>query len=82
MLAQVQNTSDNKSNTAKRVRYLYSLEDVSDLGYQLALFGITGMQAAVHALQGVAREMKQNGLVQKQPLASFEQVKQVVDYAD
>ena len=75
MLAQVQTGSPNQ--------HLYTLQDITDMGYQLALMGITGLQATVQALQNVAKEMQVNeGLVQNQSLASFERVKQVVDFGD
>lgn len=85
MLAQVQTTTlqgtanDNKQSSSP---YLYTLQDVTDLGYQLALYGITGLQATVDAMQRAAREMKQTGLVHQQPLSSLDEIKQVVRYED
>ena len=85
MLAQVQIEGSHGSTD----QHLYSLQDVTDMGYQLALFGITGLQSVVDALQNTAAEMlhhpqpgPNSGLVKKQPLASFDTVKQVINYAD
>ena len=62
--------------------YLYTTQDIHDMGYQMALFGISSLQAAVQAIQRAALEMNQYGLVQQQPLASLDEIKQVVDYPD
>ena len=77
MLAQVQ--------TGDPQQRLYSLDEVSDLGYNFALMGITGLQATVAALQNVARELheRSNGLhVSECDLASFANVKDVLGFAD
>ena len=76
MLAQVQLGSNVKQD-------LYSLQDISNMGYQLALMGISGLQAALKALQDVAQEMQQgDGIVREPPLAAFDDVKAAVNYMD
>eukprot|EP00957_Ditylum_brightwellii_P064718 4912006-Ditylum_brightwellii.AAC.1 len=34
----------------------YMIDDVGDIGYDLALFGVTALQSTVGAIQGVAQE--------------------------
>jgi 2-methylisocitrate lyase-like PEP mutase family enzyme len=61
---------------------LFSLQDIAEMGYDFALFGVTSLQATAAALQGAADEMLAGGIVERQPLASFATVKEIVDVED
>jgi 2-methylisocitrate lyase-like PEP mutase family enzyme len=75
MMAQVQTQSDSPQK-------LYTLQEASDMDYQLMLMGISGLQAVVETLQSLAKDMQEGGgLASPQTLASFEAVKDVVDYS-
>jgi len=76
MLAQVQ-TGSNDEN-------LLTIKDVGGLGYELALWGITGLQAAVAALEKSAAELLSDDEVAavKTDLASLVSVKDLVGMED
>lgn len=80
MLAQVQLEPDAKN--------LMTVNDVGRLGYSLALFGVTALQATVGALEATARQFldKGGGIVSQKegmtPISSFENVKQVVGFSE
>ncbi|CAB9500662.1 Carboxyvinyl-carboxyphosphonate phosphorylmutase [Seminavis robusta] len=83
ILAQVQL---NDPNSEQR---LYSLEEVHQLGYNLALFGVTALQATVHALQETASAMRRHqGILpgsndnQSPSLSSFSNLKTVVGFPE
>jgi 2-methylisocitrate lyase-like PEP mutase family enzyme len=61
---------------------LYSLQDVADMDYNFALFGVTGLQAAVAAMQNAAVEMAAFGIVDEQPFLTFAEVREVVGFDD
>ena len=76
MLAQVQ-TGSNEGD-------LISLNDVGALGYELALWGITGLQAAVAAMEMAVCEilLQDKATVLSTELASLGRVKQLVGFED
>ncbi|CAJ1945218.1 unnamed protein product [Cylindrotheca closterium] len=74
ILAQVQ-TGDPEQTT------IWNLQEIRGMGFDMGLFGVSGLQATVSALEQVASEMMQcGGIVQNTPLASLEQVKSVVGF--
>lgn len=88
MLAQLQLLDPHKQQS------LYSLHDVAQMGYDLALFGVTALQATVTALQHVTDIMtntttSHTGLWTadddhraNRQIASFQQLKQAVGFSD
>lgn len=75
MLAQVQ--------TGKQDQVLWTLDEVGEMGYQMGLFGITGLQAAVAAMEQAASEMiVGSGLVSTAKLSSLDQVKEIVGFQE
>uniref|UniRef100_A0A7S4W9X9 Carboxyvinyl-carboxyphosphonate phosphorylmutase n=1 Tax=Ditylum brightwellii TaxID=49249 RepID=A0A7S4W9X9_9STRA len=89
MLAQLQLYPNDEDEKRRIQGAPYTIDDVGDMGYDLALFGVTGLQSAVGALQGVAREFFANkGIVTSRDdnteivrtMASFEEVKRVVGF--
>eukprot|EP00957_Ditylum_brightwellii_P045124 3421685-Ditylum_brightwellii.AAC.1 len=67
----------------------YMIDDVGDMGYDLALFGVISLQSTLGALQGVAREFFANmGIVSSRDdntevvrtMALFEEVKCAVGF--
>jgi len=90
MLAQLQLYPNDEDEKRRIQGAPYTIDDVGDMGYDLALFGVTGLQSAVGALQGVAREFFANkGIVSSRDdntdivrtMASFEEVKRVVGFS-
>lgn len=61
---------------------LFSLQEIADMGYDFALFGVTSLQATAEALQRAADEMLAGGVVERQSLASFATVKDIVGVED
>ncbi|KAL3927936.1 MAG: hypothetical protein SGBAC_012873, partial [Bacillariaceae sp.] len=62
---------------------LWNLKEVSEMGYNMGLFGVSGLQATVSALEQAASEMMQcGGIAQTTPLASLENVKSVVGFEE
>lgn len=53
MIAQLHIGDENIEQT------LYSMKDIGEMGYNLALFGVTALQATVATLQSVAKEFEQ-----------------------
>ena len=76
MLAQVQ-TGSNEDE-------LISLNDVGEMGYELALWGITGLQAAVAAMEMAVSELliDDETKVLSTELASLGAIKQLVEFED
>lgn len=77
MLAQFQ--------TGNEDQRLYSVDEVSSMGYEMILYGVAGLQAAVSALESVAAEVFKDdcgGIVTSTPLSSLEQIKDVVGFSD
>lgn len=63
---------------------LYTLEEIGDMGYDLALFGVAGLQSTVAALQKTARGFR-NAAAPAQDdveLAPFSEVKRVVGFPE
>jgi len=83
MLAQVQQApSDSQSN-------LYTVEEVGNMGYSLALFGVSALQATVQALQSTAASFLSSetggGVLGGEPakcLAPFSELKEVVGFPE
>lgn len=77
VLAQVQQSSRESSE-------LYSLEEVGDMGYCLALFGVTALQTTVGSLRSTARDFLARGGILKgdDSLAPFSVVKDVVGFSE
>lgn len=83
ILAQLQTTPEQNN--------LLSLDDIGVLGYDFALFGVSGLQAIISALQSNAQHVLQTGYYdnklnhehsEKSSLASFQEVKRVVGFDD
>uniref|UniRef100_A0A7S0T8F5 Methylisocitrate lyase n=1 Tax=Pseudo-nitzschia delicatissima TaxID=44447 RepID=A0A7S0T8F5_9STRA len=77
MLAQFQIGNDDQR--------LYSVDEVSSMGYEMILYGVAGLQATVSALQSVAAEVFNDdcgGIVTSTPLSSLDQIKDVVGFSD
>ena len=71
--------------TGEKEQRLYSLDEVSSMGYELTLYGVTGLQATVSALQSVASELfndDSGGIVTSTPLSSLNEIKDVVGFSD
>jgi 2-methylisocitrate lyase-like PEP mutase family enzyme len=84
MLAQVQNVVNNNAG-ANNKRHHYTLTEIGELGYEMGLMGVTGLQATVAALQKVAAEMvRGDGLLAnpEESLASLEDIKEIVGFND
>lgn len=78
--------------TGKKNQRLYSVDEVSSMGYEMTLYGVTGLQATVSALQSVASELFNDddngggggggGIVASTPLSSLNEIKDVVAFSD
>ena len=75
MLAQVK--------TGDPSQRLWTLDEIGSMGFEMALWGVTGLQAAVVALEQAATEiMAYGGLVESTPLASLDKVKGIVGFSE
>ena len=70
ILAQVQIDPEKK---------VLSLEEVAGLGYNLALYGVTSLQATVKALETTAAEMVRTGTIECS-MSTFPEVKSIVGF--
>ena len=62
---------------------LYPIDEVSAMGYEMTLYGVTGLQATVSALESVAAEIfEDGGIVRETPLSSLNEMKDVVGFSD
>jgi len=88
MLAQLQ-----LGNDGTEQQRIYSLEEIGDMGYNLALFGVSALQATISALDSVAKGFSNGQVVYpmdnskeegetKVSLSSFSQVKNVVGFPE
>ena len=71
--------------TGKPGQRLYSVDEVSSMGYEMTLYGVTGLQAAVSALESVASELfddEGGGIVTETSLSSLNEIKEVVGFSD
>eukprot|EP00536_Pseudo-nitzschia_multiseries_P004670 jgi/Psemu1/188583/e_gw1.79.64.1 len=73
--------------TGTKDQRLYSVDEVSAMGYEMTLYGVTGLQAAVSALRSVASELFDDegsnaGIVSSTPLSSLNEIKDVVGFSD
>mmetsp|Transcript_78 Transcript_78/g.200 ORF Transcript_78/g.200 Transcript_78/m.200 type:complete len:392 (-) Transcript_78:83-1258(-) len=73
--------------TGTKDQRLYSVDEVSSMGYEMTLYGVTGLQATVSALQSVASELFHDkggsgGIITSTPLASLDEIKDVVGFSD
>lgn len=71
--------------TGEEDQRLYSVDEVSSMGYEMILYGVTGLQATVSALQSVARELfndESGGIITSMPLSSLNDIKDVVGFSD
>ena len=73
--------------TGKKDQRLYSMDEVSSMGYEMTLYGVTGLQATVSALQSVASELFDDeggsgGIITSTPLATLNEIKDVVGFSD
>jgi 2-methylisocitrate lyase-like PEP mutase family enzyme len=79
-LAQVQALGNTSSQQPQN---LWTLEEVGSMGYEMALWGVSGLQATVAALEQVASEILEGGgIVSSTPLASLDQVKGIVGFSE
>ncbi len=80
MLAQVQ-----KLPQIQEEQYLFTAREIGELGYDLALFGVTPLQAVVNALEKSASEMLRygcSGFICDTPLGSFQSLKDAVGFSE
>jgi 2-methylisocitrate lyase-like PEP mutase family enzyme len=75
MLAQVQTGRQDQNK-------LLTLQEIGSMGFEMALWGVTGLQASVAALEQAASELLAGGMVSSTPLASLDQVKQIVGFPE
>ena len=74
--------------TGKADQRLYPVDEVSAMGYEMTLYGVTGLQATVSALEAVASELfddddkSSGGIVTSTPLSSLNEIKDVVGFSD
>lgn len=71
--------------TGKEDQRLYPVDEVSSMGYEMTLYGVTGLQATVSALESVAAELfndESGGIVTSTPLSSLNEIKDVVGFSD
>lgn len=71
--------------TGKEDQRLYSMDEVSTMGYEMTLYGVTGLQATVSALESAASELfKDNGggIVTSTPLSSLNEIKNVIGFSE
>mmetsp|Transcript_53806 Transcript_53806/g.60112 ORF Transcript_53806/g.60112 Transcript_53806/m.60112 type:complete len:361 (-) Transcript_53806:150-1232(-) len=71
--------------TGEKNQRLYSVNEVSSMGYEMTLYGVTSLQATVSALQSVASELfnnDDNGSCISTPLSSLNEIKEVVGFPD
>lgn len=83
--------------TGQRDQRLYSVDEVSSMGYEMTLYGVTGLQATVSALQSAASELFNDdedgndgagggggsgGIITSTPLSSLNEIKDVVGFSD
>jgi len=73
--------------TGNKDHRLYSVDEVSSMGYEMTLYGVSGLQATVSALQSVAFELFHDegsnaGIVSSTQLASLNEIKDVVGFSD
>ena len=64
---------------------LYSMDEVSEMGYEMTLYGVTGLQATVSALESAATELFNDdggGIVTSTPLSSLNEIKNVVGFSE
>lgn len=84
ILAQVQ--------TGEKQQTAWNVGEIGEMGYELALFGVSALQAIVATLERVSRELliateecengPTRGLVSNTPLASLELIKEIVGFSD
>ena len=75
MLAQVQT-----GNPDQRLR---TLDEIGSMGIEMALWGVTGLQAAVAVLEQVAAEaLAAGGIASSTPLASLDRVKNILGFPE
>lgn len=91
MLAQVQQGPGGTANGSGDDQNVYTVEEVGEMGYSLALFGVTALQATVHALQRTASSFLRSGEGRgcgvlegdaAKDLASFSELKKVVGFPE
>jgi 2-methylisocitrate lyase-like PEP mutase family enzyme len=73
ILAQVQTGTD--------VENLRTVQEIGEMGFELALWGVSGLQAYVLAMASAASELlEQGGMVSSTRLATLEDVKRIVGF--
>lgn len=87
MVAQVQETLQNeRSETKMDGKPLLTIQDIGDLGYDMALFGVTPLQCVVGVLEKSASKFLGTGIIHQPlkdtqiPMADFGTVKRVVGF--
>ena len=71
--------------TGNEDQTLYSMDEVSEMGYEMTLYGVTGLQATVSALESAATELFNDdggGIVTSTPLSSLNEIKNVVGFSE
>ncbi|VEU36597.1 unnamed protein product [Pseudo-nitzschia multistriata] len=77
VLAQFQTGAENQR--------LYSADEVGAMGYEMALYGVAGLQATVSALRSAVSELLgegSGGIVRSTPLSALDEIKEVVGFSD
>ena len=93
MLAQVQLFPSNNSHEERSTegsadqfdQVLFSAHDIGEMGYDLALFGVTPLQSIVHAMKSIASEIlvpDASGLIEDTSLTPFSELKETVGFAE
>ena len=86
MLAQVQLFPHPIKNEGDDKQMLFTAQEVGEMNYDLALFGVTPLQSVVNALESTASEMLGNGgssgFVQKSHSTSFQNLKNVAGFTE
>eukprot|EP00978_Attheya_sp_CCMP212_P015820 scaffold40948_cov44-Attheya_sp.AAC.1 len=86
ILAQLQTNEGNHDNSNKQE--IFTTRQVGEMGYSLALFGVTALQAYVQTLETTARAfLDSDGVLSKeddatQSLSSFSNLKRVVGFSE
>jgi len=81
MIAQVQETNNVKDTVNSKP--LLTTQEICELGYDLALFGVTPLQCVIGALESCAKELlgPGNGIISTQSImANFSNVKKIVGF--
>lgn len=83
MLAQVQLNPNN--NGCESDQIIFDAKEVGEMGFDLALFGVTPLQSFVHTMKSCASKMlgsSENGLVEDNQFTAFSELKEVIGFPE